>query len=56
MTVERCKNCGLVIKKREVEEMIKTLEIQLERLKELKRIMDEGFCGFYCFSKYHGNL
>jgi len=57
-----CKNCGAVITREEYEDVlrfirntkrqIENLQEQLEELEERKRLMENGFCGEYCESRY----
>ena len=58
-----CKNCGVAITQEEYEDVlrfirgtkrqIETLQKQLEELEERKRLMENGFCGPYCESRYN---
>ena len=58
-----CKNCGAVITREEYEDVlrfirgtkrwIEILQEQLEELEERRRLMENGFCGPYCESRYN---
>ena len=58
-----CKNCSAVITQEEYEDVlrfirntkkqIESLQEELEKLEERKRLMENGFCDEYCESRYN---